>query len=90
MSTCHANSTRDALRRLEALALLGDASRSPAFVRDQLAAALRVVVHVARAEDGKRRVREVIAVGADADWQTGSGLHPLVRAGLVLGGDERW
>lgn len=90
MSTCHANSPRDALRRLEALALLGDAARSPAFVRDQLAAALRLVVHVARAEDGERRVREVVAVGADADWQTGSGLHPLVRAGVVLGGDGRW
>lgn len=88
MSTCHANSPRDALRRLEALALLGDAARSPAFVRDQLAAALRMVVHVARSETGERRVREVVAIGVDADWQTGAGLHPLVRAGVVLGGDE--
>ena len=90
MSTCHANSPRDALRRLEALALLGDSALSASFVRDQLAAALRLVVHVARGEEGQRRVREVIAVGADADWHNGVGLHPLVRAGVVLADEERW
>ena len=36
MSTCHANSPRDALRRLETLALLGDATLPAGFVRDHL------------------------------------------------------
>ena len=86
MSTCHANSPRHALRRLEALALLGGADLSAAFVHDQLASALQLVVHVSREVGGARRVMEVVAVGPDADWANGHGLRGLVHRGH-LGSD---
>jgi Flp pilus assembly CpaF family ATPase len=62
LTTCHANSAVDALRRLE-LMLLGAGLDLPlAAVQDQLAAALDLVVHVARLADGSRGVVGVAEV----------------------------
>jgi pilus assembly protein CpaF len=55
LSTCHANSPADALRRLETMVLLGDVLPLDA-VRDQLRAALDLVVHIGRRADGARRI----------------------------------
>ncbi|MBV9951807.1 MAG: CpaF family protein [Acidimicrobiia bacterium] len=62
LSTCHANSPDDALRRLETMALMADVALPLAAVREQLAASLDLVVHVARAVDGSRRVIAVAEV----------------------------
>ncbi len=55
--TVHANSAADVPARVEALALAAGLGREAAH--SQLAAALHVVVHLARARDGHRRVAEV-------------------------------
>ena len=55
--TVHANSAADVPARLEALALAAGLPR--AAVHSQLAAALDVVVHVARGPDGIRRVAQI-------------------------------
>ena len=60
MSTCHANSPRDLLRRLEAMAVLGGGSVLPAFARDQVAGSLGLVVQLGRDTDGRRRVVDVV------------------------------
>jgi pilus assembly protein CpaF len=62
LSTCHANSPDDALRRLETMALMADVALPLAAVREQLAASLDLVVHVARAVDGARRVVAIAEV----------------------------
>ncbi len=70
LSTCHANSADDALRRLETMVLMGEVQLPLAAVRSQLEAALDLVVQVARRPDGSRRViavAEVLEGGADAD-----------------------
>ncbi|MPY95270.1 MAG: hypothetical protein GEV08_20095 [Acidimicrobiia bacterium] len=74
LSTCHANSPRDALRRLEAMALLAEADLPLGFVRAQLAAAVDVLVHVGRDAGGRRAVVGIVEVGEDADWASGTGL----------------
>ena len=62
LTTCHANSPADALRRLE-LMVLGAGLELPLHaVRDQLGAALDLVVHVARLDDGRRGVVAVAEV----------------------------
>jgi pilus assembly protein CpaF len=62
LTTCHANSPADALRRLE-LMVLGAGLELPLHaVRDQLGAALDLVVQVARLDDGRRGVVEVAEV----------------------------
>jgi pilus assembly protein CpaF len=61
LSTIHANNPMDALRRLEALALLAESGMPLAAVRAQLDSALDLVVHLDRAS-GERRVAAVAAV----------------------------
>jgi len=56
LSTCHANSPPDALRRLETMVLMGDVALPLAAVRDQVRSALDLVVQVARRPGGRRAV----------------------------------
>jgi pilus assembly protein CpaF len=60
LSTCHANSPSDALRRVETLVLMGDVELPLSAVRDQVVSAIDLVVQMARRADG---AREVVAIG---------------------------
>jgi pilus assembly protein CpaF len=62
MSTAHANSPEDALGRLETMALMSDVDLPAAHVREQIAAAIDLVVHTTRRPDGSRVVSHVAAV----------------------------
>jgi pilus assembly protein CpaF len=62
MTTVHSNSAADALRRVETLALMADVALPHAAVRQQLASALDVVVHLERTRDGARHVSEAAEV----------------------------
>ncbi len=62
LSTIHASSCADAVRRLQTLALMGDVELPYAAVTDQVAHAIDLVVHQARLGDGTRRVMEIAAV----------------------------
>ena len=69
LTTVHANSPADALRRVETLALMAGLGLPHAAVREQVASALDLVVHQARDEDGARRVvavEEVVRVAGGA------------------------
>ncbi len=61
--TLHANSAADVPARIEALASLGGLGREA--VHAQLAAALQLVVHVARKQNGRREVAEVSVLRRD-------------------------
>ena len=56
LSTCHANSPADAVRRLETLVLMGDVALPLSAIREQLRAAVDLIVQIARQPDGSRRV----------------------------------
>ena len=60
LSTCHANSPLDAIRRLESLVLQHGAKWTPDGAREHIRAALDVCVHVTRLEDGTRVVESVV------------------------------
>jgi pilus assembly protein CpaF len=62
LSTAHANSTRHVLWRLETMALMSDVDLPAAHVRAQVAAAIDVIVQLARMRDGRRVVWEVATV----------------------------
>jgi pilus assembly protein CpaF len=62
MTTVHANSAADALRRIETLALMADVALPHVAVRQQVASAIDLVVHLERGRDGARRVVEVVEV----------------------------
>jgi len=62
MTTVHANSAADALRRIETLALMADVALPHVAVRQQAASAIDLVVHLERRRDGARVVAEIVEV----------------------------
>jgi len=100
LSTVHAGSAEEALRRVETLALMADVGLPHMAIREQVADAIDLVVHQARLPDGSRRVvglSEVVRVaGGPATralytWREG---RPVWRAAMSdplaarLGGRE--
>jgi pilus assembly protein CpaF len=80
LSTVHANSPEDALRRIETLALMADVGLPHDAVREQLGRGLDLIVQMARLSDGSRRVvelaevvRAVGSIGVRALYQRGRG-----------------
>ncbi|MEJ7788306.1 MAG: ATPase, T2SS/T4P/T4SS family [Thermoleophilaceae bacterium] len=76
LSTVHANSPEDALRRLETLALMAEVALPHSAVREQVAGAVDLVVHQARNPDGSRAVRSIAEVVRVAG---GAGTRELLR-----------
>jgi pilus assembly protein CpaF len=62
MTTVHSNSAADALRRIETLALMADVALPHVAIRQQLASAIDMVVHLERTPRGARRVSEIAEV----------------------------
>jgi pilus assembly protein CpaF len=62
LSTLHANSPSDALRRLETLALMAGVGLPHAAIREQLGRGFELVVHLERLADGRRVVTEIAEV----------------------------
>lgn len=71
LSTCHASTPVEALRRVEAMVLQADAGLPLEAVREQLHGAVDLVVQVARGADGHRRVVEVAEVADLAELAHG-------------------
>ena len=62
MTTVHANSAADAMRRIETLALMADVALPHVAVRQQAASAIDIVVHLERCREGARVVSEIVEV----------------------------
>ena len=56
LTTLHANSPRDALSRIETMVLMGGMDIPLQAVREQVASAIDLIVHIERLSDGTRRV----------------------------------
>jgi pilus assembly protein CpaF len=62
LSTVHANTPRDAISRLETMVLMAGMDLPDRAIREQVASALDVIVHLSRFRDGTRRVTNVTEV----------------------------
>ena len=62
LTTVHANSTRDALHRLETLMLLSGVNLPHKAMREQISSGLEVIIQVARMSDGTRKVQAVTEI----------------------------
>jgi pilus assembly protein CpaF len=59
MTTIHSNGPRDALHRMENLVLMAGHSLPDKAIREQIASAIEMIVHVSRNSDGRRRIMSV-------------------------------
>jgi pilus assembly protein CpaF len=62
LSTIHANSPRDALARVETMVLMAGYDLPLRAIRQQVASALDLVIHLERAHDGSRKVMAITEV----------------------------
>jgi pilus assembly protein CpaF len=62
LCTVHANSSRDALSRIETMVLMAGYDLPVRAIRQQVASALDLVVHLERLQDGSRRVTSITEV----------------------------
>jgi len=86
ISTIHANSPRDVLSRLETMSLMAGMDITMHAVREQIAAAIHLILHQARLTDGSRRITHVTEVlGMEGDIVT---LQEIFRFDFTPGVDE--
>ena len=69
LTTGHANSPRDMLRRLETMVLLSGFEIPVRAIREQISSAIDVLVHLARLGDGRRVVTSVTEVTGMSESQ---------------------
>jgi pilus assembly protein CpaF len=68
LTTVHANSPRDALRRLETMVLMAGYDLPVRAIREQVVSAIDVIVQLERLPDGRRVIPEVCEVqGLEGD-----------------------
>jgi pilus assembly protein CpaF len=62
LTTLHANSSRDALSRLETMVLMAGVDLPLRAIREQIAGAVNIIVQTNRLADGSRKILEVVEV----------------------------
>jgi pilus assembly protein CpaF len=62
LTTVHANAPRDALARIETMVLMAGYDLPVRAIRQQVASALDLIIHLERLEDGTRRVTAITEV----------------------------
>ena len=68
LTTIHSNTPRDALARLETMAMMGEIRIAEKAIRAQIAAAVHIIVQASRMSDGTRRITHITELtGAFSD-----------------------
>jgi pilus assembly protein CpaF len=67
LTTIHANNPRDTIARLETMSLMAELNLPDKAIRQQIASAVSIIVHVSRLSDGSRRVTHISEVTGVTD-----------------------
>jgi pilus assembly protein CpaF len=88
LTTVHANSSRDALSRVETMVAMTGITFPIAALRNQIASAIDVIIHMERQEDGCRRIISVQEInGMEADTIVMSEIFQFSRSGVDENGN---
>ena len=86
MTTAHSNSPRDTLSRIETMTLMAGMELPVRAIREQIAAALELVVHLERMRDGTRKVTHVAEIqGMEGDVITMTDIFVFEQTGFENG-----
>jgi pilus assembly protein CpaF len=92
LTTLHANTTRDALRRLETMILMAGSNLTEKAMREQISSAINIIVQVSRLSDGTRKVVKISEItGMEGDTISLQDIFIFEKMGVredgqVLGG----
>ena len=83
MTTCHANTARDAFSRLETMVMMASSAIPDRVIRQMLASAVQIVIQVARLTDGTRKILSISEViGVDDDQVVMEHVYVFDRSGV--------
>jgi pilus assembly protein CpaF len=83
LTTIHANSARDALHRLDTMVAMAGLNLPERTIRQQVASAIHLLVHVTRLSDGSRRVTGITEItGLDGDVLSTQDIFVFERTGV--------
>ncbi len=86
MTTVHANSARDALSRMETMSLMAGMELPSRAIREQIASAINMIVHIERHQDGSRRLGRICEVtGLEGEVITLSDIFVFKHGGMLDG-----
>jgi pilus assembly protein CpaF len=86
MTTIHANSTRDALRRIETMVMMAGMDLPLRAIREQVASSMELIVQLERMKDGTRKIVKVSEVqGLEGDTVVMQDIFVFEHAGLKNG-----
>lgn len=86
MTTAHANSPRDVISRIETMTLMAGYDLPVRAIREQIASAIDLIVHIDRFRDGSRRVSNLSeVVGMEGDIITLTDLFQFEQTGFEDG-----
>jgi pilus assembly protein CpaF len=87
ITTIHANSPRDAIARMETMALMANLNLPEKAVRQQIASAINIIVQISRMSDGTRRITHVTEItGMDQDVVSMQDIFTYEKRGVGLNG----
>jgi pilus assembly protein CpaF len=90
ITTIHANTPRDALARLETMAMMGEVRLAEKAVRAQIASAVHVIIQAARMSDGTRRITHITELtGAFSDVISMQDIFLFEKKGIGPNGKVR-
>ena len=87
MTTIHANSPRDAIARMETMAMMANLNLPEKAIRKQIASAVCLVLQIARFSDGTRRITQIAEItGMEADVVSMQDLFVFEKQGVSSDG----
>jgi len=88
IATIHANTPRDSMGRLEMMMLLSGVQIPQRAMRQQIASALNIIVHVSRLSDGTRKIMRISEIsGMEGEMVMMQDLFEFKRTGIGPGGE---
>jgi pilus assembly protein CpaF len=90
LATIHSNTPRDALARLETMAMMGEVKLTEKAIRAQVAAAVHIIVQASRMSDGSRRITHITELtGAFSDVVSMQDIFLFEKKGIGANGKVR-
>jgi pilus assembly protein CpaF len=90
LTTIHSNTPRDALARLETMAMMGEIRIAEKAVRAQIAAAVHIIIQASRMSDGSRRITHITELtGAFSDVISMQDIFLFEKKGIGPNGKVR-
>jgi len=87
LTTVHANGPREAIARIETMALMANLNLPEKAIRQQIASAISIVVQIARLSDGTRRVTHLSEItGMDEDVVSMQDIFVFEKQGIAENG----